>query len=684
MAVRIHRSTTLTVVWMAALAMVIAASLTSAAVLVTQRFDDRSELTATIADLERAGVAELAVVAQMTAISFEIAATEIPAVDSSSESQFAGEFAMRTLRDRRVDDVRELGERTDDAELVELADQLDRVDGRSGGQPAASLADRYDLAQELTDDLVATTTEGREVAELTSWTLLPLHGLVLDVAAARVESGSRNDAVVELSIGAGDSIYGWLPTALDEVIDLDLSSPLFGSAPARLDPVLLDRDVLRDTIAWINDVPASGVRPDPPHTLDDVIREVAVLHADLDAAVDAQVDEAVVVLTERRDDVGLDVLTILVIAFVPTLGAAALLVLALLRRLRVHRELRTAAEWDSLTGLVTRWTFERRTTELASTDDASVLALFHIDVDEFKSVNDGHGHEAGDAVLRSIGDRLNATSDRWAQHFADRSPDVIAARLGGDELCVLLRVDHLDEDETSRLGNELCDVLAGPVDLTQARIDVTTSVGVATGTTPLDGAELLRRADDALYVAKREGRGRARVAGALRARDRTAEEKQAESERLDRMHEIRPLGGPGSRRDRSASTIVVDPFDLADLPIREREQILAEMRAVAERRGHRFVEIEHHADVASSVARTHRHTDAPPATRSPDSPVGGGGPGATADQATPRRTNVATAAPLPPPSGSQGIAPGGHDLVPGTSPLESHELRRDRRDPSEP
>jgi diguanylate cyclase (GGDEF)-like protein len=147
------------------------------------------------------------------------------------------------------------------------------------------------------------------------------------------------------------------------------------------------------------------------------------------------------------------------------------------------------ARRDSLTGLPNRRAFEERLAELLVLQDERPVGLALFDVDGFKEVNDRHGHQAGDDVLRQLG-RVFSRSVR-------ASDEVF--RVGGDELAVLVPDGGA---AACRVANRIRRALAGHE---RGRLP-TVSAGVAG--TPDDGhdeAELLRRADLALYAAKRGG-----------------------------------------------------------------------------------------------------------------------------------------------------------------------------------
>jgi diguanylate cyclase (GGDEF)-like protein/PAS domain S-box-containing protein len=129
----------------------------------------------------------------------------------------------------------------------------------------------------------------------------------------------------------------------------------------------------------------------------------------------------------------------------------------------------------------------------------SFLAVLYLDLDRFKTVNDNLGHEAGDRLLFEVGRRLQDTL----------RPSDSVARLGGDEFAAVLPDLH-DATEAIQVAERLLGVVAEPVDLGEGQLVITVSIGIAgggDGTT--SAAELLRRADFAMYTAK--DRGRARV-----------------------------------------------------------------------------------------------------------------------------------------------------------------------------
>lgn len=162
-------------------------------------------------------------------------------------------------------------------------------------------------------------------------------------------------------------------------------------------------------------------------------------------------------------------------------------------QLEHDRQLRHLALTDGLTGLLNRRSVLERLEQAvarAKRQDGPVAVLF-IDVDEFKEVNDRHGHAAGDAVLVAIGRRLRSLF---------RAEDSLA-RLGGDEFLVVC--EHLrSADEAQVLAERTRIALARPYDVPGRRLEVTASVGLAVADGSVTAEVLLARADAHMYDVK--------------------------------------------------------------------------------------------------------------------------------------------------------------------------------------
>ena len=170
-----------------------------------------------------------------------------------------------------------------------------------------------------------------------------------------------------------------------------------------------------------------------------------------------------------------------------------------------HQHLHNLAFYDPLTRLPNRALFGDR---LAQTIAGAKrynrpFALSFLDLDGFKSVNDVHGHAAGDALLRAFGERL-AVILRESDTFA---------RLGGDEFAVLQQVTRIPED-AAVLAQKLIEALQEPFLIDGAELKVGLSIGIAVY--PWHGigeSSLLEAADKALYEAKSSGKNTFRFAG---------------------------------------------------------------------------------------------------------------------------------------------------------------------------
>ena len=170
---------------------------------------------------------------------------------------------------------------------------------------------------------------------------------------------------------------------------------------------------------------------------------------------------------------------------------------------RSERRLQEMAYRDGLTGLANRRMFTDQLRRLVAQARRSgqPLYLLLIDLDHFKQINDTLGHDAGDAVLCAVAQRLEA---------AVRTNDLVA-RLGGDEFAVLLPGGTPEAVQTV-CGRILDSLAAEPLDGTTPLPGA--SVGAATlATSELDPERLTKAADVALYEAKRAGRNRWRLRG---------------------------------------------------------------------------------------------------------------------------------------------------------------------------
>ena len=200
---------------------------------------------------------------------------------------------------------------------------------------------------------------------------------------------------------------------------------------------------------------------------------------------------------------------VVVLAFM-LVGLMVNLVLALMVVGRLVTRLQQLSERDALTGLLNRRALapllQREVGRLRRYGET--YSLLMIDVDHFKSINDSHGHAAGDNALVKLADLLREAA-REVDHIA---------RLGGEEFCILL--PHSDLDGAMHLAGRVHAAVRG-ADWREFDRSVTISVGVAVAQTPDETPQaVLARADHALYQAKNAGRDQVVLAdpiGGLRA-----------------------------------------------------------------------------------------------------------------------------------------------------------------------
>jgi diguanylate cyclase (GGDEF)-like protein len=150
---------------------------------------------------------------------------------------------------------------------------------------------------------------------------------------------------------------------------------------------------------------------------------------------------------------------------------------------------------DSLTGLLGRASFLDRLRQLC--DEGRALAVLFLDLDDFKLINDGFGHDTGDRLLLEVAARLRE---------AVRPEDVVA-RLGGDEFTVLCEGIH-EEADALEVARRLHGALAEPFTVAGQRRQVRASIGCRVAGRAGDADELLRDADVAMYQAKNAGKDR--------------------------------------------------------------------------------------------------------------------------------------------------------------------------------
>jgi diguanylate cyclase (GGDEF)-like protein len=158
--------------------------------------------------------------------------------------------------------------------------------------------------------------------------------------------------------------------------------------------------------------------------------------------------------------------------------------------------LRWMAGHDALTGLANRRHFHAIAPTLLRGDGRSSAVLI-LDLNGFKPINDTYGHDAGDQVLCVIARRMAACLG-----------DHLVARFGGDEFAALPSAPHPDAPESwwHEVAASLSAAIAPPMDIAGRRLTVTASIGVVPAERQADLPDLLRRADQAMFRAKRHAR----------------------------------------------------------------------------------------------------------------------------------------------------------------------------------
>jgi diguanylate cyclase (GGDEF)-like protein len=169
------------------------------------------------------------------------------------------------------------------------------------------------------------------------------------------------------------------------------------------------------------------------------------------------------------------------------------------RRL-LEKQLLHQAFHDPLTGLPNRALFADRLEWMLSRRKKEQCSLLFIDLDNFKEVNDVFGHETGDVLLTTVAQRLQEIL---------RTEDT-AARLGGDEFAILL--DGVWQvEEALAVGERALAAARAPFYIGGNEITVGASIGIAIASGSNTMGDLLREADVAMYMAKREGKQRCHV-----------------------------------------------------------------------------------------------------------------------------------------------------------------------------
>jgi diguanylate cyclase (GGDEF)-like protein len=225
----------------------------------------------------------------------------------------------------------------------------------------------------------------------------------------------------------------------------------------------------------------------------------AALDAALAAALDEGLDGELEVAVERHDGGGRRICSVGVIALGDREGTpGALLSLTdVTAAVQLREELTVRASTDALTGAANRAaTIAALEQALAEPGDA-VTAVVFVDLDGFKQLNDTHGHDAGDELLRLTAARLAGLV----------RPEDVVGRIGGDEF-LLVSGGHDGPESALALGRRVREALGQPAIVQRGPVTIRASIGVSCGRAGCDAATLVREADQAMYRSKQQGNGR--------------------------------------------------------------------------------------------------------------------------------------------------------------------------------
>jgi diguanylate cyclase (GGDEF)-like protein len=176
-------------------------------------------------------------------------------------------------------------------------------------------------------------------------------------------------------------------------------------------------------------------------------------------------------------------------------------------RREAEERARELAEIDPLTGCHNRRSASHETDRAIgrAQRDSKAVAFIMVDLDNFKQVNDLHGHQAGDEVLVRSAERMRALLPR----------DALLARLGGDEFAVVYPYERNSPDHVEQFVSRMIDSISAPMAIQSQQIEITTSIGVSSGLSgrhgersEVDAKVLMHQADIAMYHAKRQGKNR--------------------------------------------------------------------------------------------------------------------------------------------------------------------------------
>ena len=303
--------------------------------------------------------------------------------------------------------------------------------------------------------------------------------------------GDRIAFHIAQAVGADDCALSYWDRATDQVVTLGYAPPERRNAlheSYRLDEFPATRQVLVEQRPRIVDINDPAADPAELRYLESIGHRSLAMVPLIAAGRTIGLIEITARQAQAFDGQAVELATMLA-------GEAAMA----LENARLYDEIRHQALHDGLTGLANRVLFRDRIEHAVARTGRTGgrLAVLFVDLDDFKQLNDTHGHGRGDDVLINVARRVSATI----------RPSDTAARLGGDEFAILIE-DVGDESEALGVATRVASALREPMALGRATVHTAASIGVAMGGDASETAdELLRNADVAMYAAKTSSRG---------------------------------------------------------------------------------------------------------------------------------------------------------------------------------